>query len=84
MDYETLDKQWQFTYRADKQAIAESLGYEFITEMIHSLYMKYSNLREVAAVVGVTPDNIRQVLHNMGATLNNRGGRRKSKNTSAS
>ena len=84
MDYATLDEQWQFNYRAEKLAIAESLGYEFITEMVHSLYLVYSNLREVAAVVGVTPDNIRQVLHYIGATVNKRGGNRTSRNTSAS
>jgi hypothetical protein len=72
-DYKGLDEQRRFSYRADKMAIAQSLGYSFITEMVHKLYLVYSNLREVAEIVGVTGDNVRQILHYIGATLNKRG-----------
>ena len=70
-----MPKTYRHHHEAEKQAVAESLGYESIEEAYLKLYEeKGLSMAQIAQVFDVTYQAIRFRLYNLGAKIRPRGG----------
>ena len=68
-------KIYRHHHEAEKQAVAESLGYSTINEAYLHLYEQRGlSISQVAEVFGVTYPAIQYRLYNLGAKMRSRGG----------
>ena len=74
MNYAHLDKTRNYNFRAEREELAEKLGYGFISESIVETYKKTGSTRETAAILGMSFTAILMDLRRCGIKLKGRGG----------
>ncbi len=72
--YERYDTESQYHGRAGLKLIAETNGYKYISEMMHSEYIKLKSFRKVGKLFGITWYAVRYHIKKMGCNINGRGG----------
>lgn len=74
IDFEKLDKNWQFKNKEEKVTRAKLLGFNTIHEAYVGLYEKYNSTIVVGDIMGVGASSIIKVLQRANIPLGKRGG----------
>lgn len=77
MRWALMDQIHSYSYREDRKAMAQKLGYEYISECTVDLYYKLRSTKAVAEILGLSTTGIIYELKNLGVKLLGRGGPRK-------
>jgi len=75
-DYEKLDKEIRYSYKADRLEQAKKFGYEYITQCLVEEYRKEKSLLKVADKLGLTLMGVSYALKKIGEPIGQRGGAR--------
>ena len=69
IDYLVFDENAQYNYRADKEKIARTMGYQYISQAMVELYRKHQSTIKVAEIFEVTEKAINYHLRKIGEPL---------------